>query len=436
MIPVSGDAEGARARVGGWDTRAATWLAGGQFFVFGIAIGVMTVVWAEVILDLAIDEGVFGTAHLLLPVVGLLTLLSAKRLYRHADHRGLAIAGQVALLGMLVTLALGTGIWSLLLAFVLAGLGSALIDTAANSVFMEIETATGRDVMNVMYAVNSGGTVISALGVGALISAGVDYRWTLALSALVLLPVLVASFLVAYPPVDREVQDAVGAPDPGGSVNTRTLLRNRLFRVVFVMTFLAIAVESIVQVWSVIYVDQLLELPIVIGGAAFALFSLMMMVGRLINAWLVSTFGIRWSFLMSALGTTLSGAVLMTVPSVGVSVCAFVLMGLAIAGVQPTCLSASARVAPSHAGIVAAGMMTPAYMAFIATPTAYGWLADFTSLNTAMVIVLLAGVGIGLLGLDSSVGVADRTAATSDDEATPDVGATPELDHTFRPRTQ
>lgn len=403
---MSADLDEGRA-AGSWNVRAATWLSGAQFFAFGIAIGVMTVVWAEVIVALALGEGLFGTAHLLLPVVGLLTLLSAKRLYRYSDHRGLAIAGQVAILGMLVTLAVSTAFWGLLLAFVLAGLGSALIDTATNGVFMEIETASGRDVMNVMYAVNSGGTVISALGVGALISAGLDYRWTVVVCALALLPVLLASFVIALPPVVRPAGGGDGR-EPADEVSNRSLLRSRLFRVVFVMTLLAIAVECIVQVWSVIYVDQLLNLPIVIGGAAFALFSLMMMVGRLINAWMVATFGIRWSFLFSGVGTAISGALLMAVPGVWVSVGAFVLMGLATAGVQPTCLSASARVAPSHAGIVAAAMMTPAYIAFITTPTAYGWLADATSLDAAMVIVLVAGAGIGLLGLDPSVGRTDQ----------------------------
>ncbi|WP_240361065.1 hypothetical protein [Streptomyces clavuligerus] len=46
-----------------------------------IAIGVDDVAWAEVIRELDLSDGFFGTAHLLLPAVGLLTLLSTKRLY-------------------------------------------------------------------------------------------------------------------------------------------------------------------------------------------------------------------------------------------------------------------------------------------------------------------------------------------------------------------
>ncbi|MFI7288516.1 MFS transporter [Streptomyces anulatus] len=394
--------------------RAVTWLSGTQFFMFGIAIGVMTVAWAEVIRSLDLSDGFFGTAHLLLPVVGLVTLLAAKRIYRYLDHRWIGIYGQLALIGLLVMLAVSDHFVGLLIAFVLAGLGSALVDTATNSVFMEIQARGGREVMNMMYAINSGGTVISALGAGALISMGMDYRWVAVLFAVIMAPVLVASFVIMYPPVNQEPEEAPGAAEAEGDVGLLKLLRNPLFRVVFVMTVLGIAVESIVQVWSVIYVDQLLDAPIVYGGAAFALFSLTMMIGRMINAWLVATLGIRRSFLISAVGTALSGGLLMAAFDLWLSVFAFLLMGIAIAGVQPTCLSAAARVAPSRVNIVAAAMMVPAYAAFIATPTAYGWLSDATSLNTAMVLVVAAGVGVGVLALSRPIVEADRAAAPAE----------------------
>lgn len=302
------DESGAALAEPSWNLRAATWLSGTQFFMFGIAIGVMTVAWAEVIRSLDLSDGFFGTAHLLLPVVGLVTLLAAKRIYRYLDHRWIGIYGQLALIGLLVMLAVSDHFVGLLIAFVLAGLGSALVDTATNSVFMEIQARGGREVMNMMYAINSGGTVISALGAGALISMGMDYRWVAVLFAVIMAPVLVASFVIMYPPVNQdEPEDASGVAEAEGDVGLLKLMRNPLFRVVFVMTVLGIAVESIVQVWSVIYVDQLLDAPIVYGGAAFALFSLTMMIGRMINAWLVAALGIRKSFLISAAGTALSG---------------------------------------------------------------------------------------------------------------------------------
>lgn len=403
-----------------WNLKTVIRLSAAQYFTFGIAIGVMTVAWAEVIRALDMSDGFFGTAHLLLPGVGMVTVLSAKRFYRRFDHRQLAIHGQLALVALLATLAISTNFVGLLIAFALAGFGCAILDTAANSVFMEIEARKGSEVMNVMYAINSAGTVVSALGAGALISLGMDYRWVVTLFAATLVPVLVVSFMVPFPPVNREEE---AASDDGeeteGDVGLLKLMRNPLFRVVFLMTVLGIAVESIVQTWSVIYVDQLLDAPIVYGGAAFALFSLTMMIGRLINSRLVATLGIRKSFLISACGTALSGVLLMAAVDLWLSVLAFLLMGIAVAGVQPTCLSAAARVAPTRVNMVAAGMMVPAYGAFIATPTAYGWLSDATSLNSAMVIVVAAGVGIGLLALGRPVAEADRAAAPPDLAAAP-----------------
>ncbi|PDP84387.1 MFS transporter [Glycomyces fuscus] len=387
-------------------TRALTWVSGGQFLAFGLAIGVMTVMWAEVILALDLTEGVFGTVHLLLPVAALVTLLGTKYLYRRFGNRDLAVWGQAAMIAMLVVLAWADGVLGLLLAFALAGVASALIDTSTNSVFMDLENTTSRDITNVMYAVNSGGTVVSALGCGILLSLDMDYRWVLLVSAAVTLPFLVATFLVRYPvPQESPGDGEAEAPDLG----VRALMaRSRLFRVVFALTALGIAVESIVQVWAVIYVDQLLDVPIVVGGAAFALFSLTMLIGRLGNAWLVARAGVRVSFLFSGAGMAVAGGVLMLGAGPWASVLAFTLAGLANAGVQPTGISAASRIAPANTGAIAGAVMMPAYGAFILSPTVYGWLAEWTSLDIAMVLVLVCGALTVVLAFDRSVNEVDR----------------------------
>ncbi|WP_017588562.1 MFS transporter [Nocardiopsis ganjiahuensis] len=388
-------------------TRALTLVSGGQFLAFGLAIGVMTVMWAEVIIALNVGEGVFGTLHLLFPVVALVTLLGTKYLYRRYGNRDLAVWGQTAMIGMLVVLAWSDTTFGLLVAFALAGAASALIDTSTNSVFMDLGNSTGRDVMNVMYAVNSGGTVISALGCGVLISLGMDYRWVLLVSAAVMLPFLIATFLVRYPaPPESDEGDAdVEAPDLG----VRSLMANsRLFRVVFALTALGIAVESVVQVWVVIYVDQLMNVPIVVGAAAFSMFSFTMLVGRLGNAWLLARAGVRVSFVLSGAGMAVAGAVLMLGAGVWASVLAFTLAGLANAGMQPTGISAASRIAPMHTGAIAGAVMLPAYGAFILSPTVYGWLAEWTSLDLAMVLVLVCGVLTVVLAFDRSVAEVDR----------------------------
>lgn len=386
-------------------TRALAWVSGGQFLAFGLAIGVMTVMWAEVLIALDLSEGLFGTVHLLLPVAALLTLLGTKYLYRRYGNRDLAVWGQVAMIAMLMTLAWTDGVLGLLAAFALAGVASALIDTSTNSVFMDLENSSGRDVTNVMYAINSGGTVISALGCGALISLGMDYRWVLLVSAAVMAPFLVATFVVRYP----VFQDSPEEEADASGLGVRALMaHSRLFRVVFALTALGIAVESIVQVWVVIYVDQSMNVPIVVGGAAFAMFSFTMLIGRMGNAWLVARAGVRMSFLLSGVGMAVSGAVLMLGAGVWTSLLAFTLAGLANAGVQPTGVSAASRIAPAHTGAIAGAIMMPAYGAFILSPTVYGWLAEWTSLDMAMVLVLVCGVLTAALAFDRSIGEVDR----------------------------
>jgi len=69
-------------------------------------------------------------------------------------------------------------------------------------------------------------------------------------------------------------------------------------------------------------------------------------------------------------------------------------MGLAVAGIVPTVLSAGARLAPGRSGLVTGGIMSVAYTGFIVIPPITGWVADSVSLRAALLIVGLSGVAV------------------------------------------
>jgi MFS family permease len=95
----------------------------------------------------------------------------------------------------------------------------------------------------------------------------------------------------------------------------------------------------------------------------------------------------------------------------------FVLMGLAVAGVVPTALTAAGRLAPGSSGATAGRLMAAVYVAFIVSPPLVGWLAERASLRAALLVVGLSGLGILCL----RPGAAGRAGAG----ATPPGGAPP-----------
>jgi MFS family permease len=67
------------------------------------------------------------------------------------------------------------------------------------------------------------------------------------------------------------------------------------------------------------------------------------------------------------------------------------LLGLAVAGIVPTVLSATARLAPRSTGATTGAIMSVAYLSFIICPPLIGLIADAVSLRAALGLVALAG---------------------------------------------
>ncbi len=105
-----------------------------------------------------------------------------------------------------------------------------------------------------------------------------------------------------------------------------------------------------------------------VGGAAFALFNGAMFIGRLANARLVARVGPRVSLIASGVGIAVSAGLLLAPGGVSSAVAAFVVLGLASAGIVPTVLSAAAEVAPGQTGAIAGGILAAAYGSFIVCP--------------------------------------------------------------------
>jgi MFS family permease len=154
---------------------------------------------------------------------------------------------------------------------------------------------------------------------------------------------------------------------------------------------LGIVGESFANLWSVIYLHEI-GATAVVGGAAFALFNAAMFAGRLGNTWLVARHGARISLLVSGAGMLLSALLLLLPSSVPLAIVAFMLLGVAVAGIVPTVLSAGARLMPGNTAALTGAIMAAAYSGFIICPPLTGWIADQFSLQAALITVGLSGL--------------------------------------------
>ncbi len=358
------------------------------FSLFGVLIGAQGVLWAELVRALQLSKGTFGAVQLVSPLLSVVLLLAGGQLAGWIGKQRLALFSMALLAGSNLALAGAGGLLGLAGALLLAGAGNALLEMSMNGTTLDWEHATGRSVMNLMHAGFSGGAVLGAFGAGLLLGAGWSYGAVLLLLALLCGIVLLATLAVRYPPSDVFV-----SAQSGPRATIRLIFGQRALILLSIICILGIVGESFANLWSVIYLHEL-GAAAVVGGAAYALFNGAMFFGRLGNTWLVHRRGARVSLLVSGAAMLLSALLLLLPGGVPLAIIAFMLLGLAVAGVVPTVLSAAAKFAPGNTAVLTGGIMAAVYSGFIISPPLTGWIADQFSLQAALITVGFSGLAL------------------------------------------
>ena len=371
---------------GQWRVGPAFGLILGHFAVFGVVAGVRGVVWAELVEALRIGAGAFGSAQLAASLVSIGAVVLYARLAARGGARSVALAGLALMAAALLGLAGAGSLIALVAALAVLGAGTGLLDGAMIQGSVDWERAARRARMNVMHAGFSVGAVAGAIAAGVGLAAGASYGAILAGAAVLCVLVIGATLLVAYPPAGEPASEAHG--------DWRVVLASAEVRALIGIVLWSIVVESVAFIWAVIYLREELGASAAAGGASFALFNATMFAGRMANAPLVARAGARVSLLASGVGIALGGVLLVVAGSVPLAMAALGLVGLGVAGIFPTVMSAAAARLPDRSRELTVVVMTVTYVAFMATPPAVGWIAELSSLRAAMALLPVSGVVI------------------------------------------
>jgi MFS family permease len=380
-----------------WRPVAVFAVLSSAFVLLGLTVSAPGVLWAELLPQLGLGTGVFGTIQLVSPLLSIVLLLFGGQLAARFGKRSLAIASVSLLAAWMVALAASRGPWGLVAALAVAGLANGLFETAMNGGAIDWEAATGRQALNVMHAAFGGGLVVGALGTGFLREAGWQPPQILLLIAAIGGCVVVGLLPLRFPPAAAHNDDIA---DPMGTI--RLLFGRHQMRVLALIAILGAFCENLAFIWSVIYLEQR-GADLALGSSAFALFGITMMAGRLANAATVVRFGARFSLRLSGTGLVIAGILLVLADGPTTAVAGLGLLGLAVAGVVPTALGAAALLAPGRSGAVAGGMLAALYFSFMASAPLIGWLAELVTLRFSLTTVALCGLGILLLSRPTSL---------------------------------
>ncbi|MET0285972.1 MAG: MFS transporter [Polyangiales bacterium] len=242
------------------------------------------------------------------------------------------------------------------------------LDCAMNAQAVIVERSAGRAMMSGFHGVFSLGGILGAAAVSALLSAGVPL-----LSATIgVVGAILIALAVAYP-------HALAAAEERGPAFA---LPRGMVLFLGVLCFIAFLAEGAMLDWSAVFLISRGVDP-ARAGLGYALFAGAMTVGRLTGDRVVRQLGATRAFVLGALCAA-SGLGLLALLA---SWAAFVLIGLGCANLVPLLYSALAKqeAMPESAAVPALTML--GYAGILAGPAAIGFVADATSLSSALLMV-------------------------------------------------
>jgi MFS family permease len=355
--------------------------------VFGI-VGALFATWAVRIPAirslLGLSAGEISLALVSLACGSLVGLpLSGVLVSRYGSQRLIRV-GLCVYCGALALVTLSSSLAALIVSVFVFGFGKGLIDVAANTQGVRIETAYSGQIMGSFHAMFSGGGLVGA-GIGAVATAiglSVQLHFTIVSAALLIIGLAASRWLL---PNDSTT-------DAGQTF----ALPSRKLAGFCAIGFSALFIEGVVNDWSAVFLESATGARASVAALGFAAFSLMM-IGRFLADHAVETFGSRQFIRITAV-IAAAGVALTLVAQTVVSIIGFGLLGVGLAGIMPVALSMAGNYDPEiPTESAVAAVTTAGYGGFAIGPVVIGTIAEATTLRVAFVPALALAVLIALL---------------------------------------
>ena len=337
--------------------------------------------------SLGLSDGELGTALVGL-AIGLVvgTRVAGAPIDRWGS-RPFMRAGFPLLAGTLLLPGLAESGPTLFLSLLVLGLASGALDVAMNAQGIEVERTLGKPILSGLHGLWSVGLGLGAAAAALAAAAGLDPLPHFAIVAAVLALASLA-FLRSLLPEREQVRAEVA--EGKERIPLHWTLPLALLGVIAFCSFVG---EGSASDWSAVYMTQELGTSQALGALAFTAFAVTMATSRFVADSLRIRFGnvllVRTGSLIAAGGLGLG----LLIHEPAAAIAGFALLGLGLAAVVPIAFAAAGEIDPRATGRLVGRVATVGYVGSVAGPIAIGWLAEATSLRTALgLVVLLAAV--------------------------------------------
>jgi MFS family permease len=271
---------------------------------------------------------------------------------------------------------------SLALALALFGAALGTLDVAMNAHGLAVERHLDRPVMSSLHGCYSIGAAVGA-GLGGVTVGALGLHAHVLLTVAASLAMLGTSSLLLLPScADR------GAPGSHFAWPTRATVQ------LGALCFLALFIEGAMLDWSGLHLRQNVGASVELAGSGFAAFATGMAATRFAGDGLRLRFGSVWLVLMSALALAAGLAAAFVIANPILAIVAFAIAGLGVGNIAPVLFAGGGRAEADAPGRGIAAVTTMGYSGFLLGPPVIGMIAEWTGLQIALGLTILAALVI------------------------------------------
>ena len=355
------------------------------FFVPGFAIAC----WAPLVpfakARAGLDDAMLGVLLLCLGLGSLLSMPLAGMLAARHGCRPVMLVTVLMMVLMLPLLAVASTPLSIGVVLLVFGAGIGAMDCVMNIQAVVVERESGRAMMSGFHAFYSIGALSGAALVTLLLSIGAGAL--LATFAVVAGVVAITALSSRWWRSERAEQGEASFALPRGVVI-----------VIGAVCFISFLAEGSMLDWSAVFLHDVRGVELTHAGWGFVAFNIAMTATRLLGDGLVNRLGASVAVLLGGL-LACGGFVLATlVPSFGVALLGYALVGIGCANIVPVMFSLAGRQTRMPESVAIPAVTTMGYAGVLLGPAAIGFIAQQWSLQAAFLIAAGALACVAVIG--------------------------------------
>ena len=351
--------------------RLATRLA---FFAAGFSMGCCAPFFPFVKENVSADKSQFGVLLLCLGIGAIIAMpitgiLSAKR-----GSKPMVLLGGLSMVVLLPILVVVNS--PIILALILFLFGAALgtLDVAMNVHGVEVEQIEKRSLMSNFHAQFSIGGLVGAALMTILLSFG--------------MPLLLSSIIASSITFFAMILTIKRLLIVNSVKQSKFMFPKGVVLLLAIFAAIIFLVEGAVVDWGALLIIDLELTPIKSAGVGYILFSIAMVIARLLGDKIIDIIG-EFKVLILGVITTIFGILTILLSTLPLfALCGFMLIGLGVANLVPIFFSAAGRQKIMPAEIAIASVTTTGYAGILLGPVLIGYVAEVTTLSIAFSLLI------------------------------------------------